>query len=205
MIQTLELIKHLGLGIVSLILLLHITMDEYGKAKDFLKTIRDVKSQYSQDSFEASVPDEFILSIATAETGNFKFKGADTARRANNYFGLQAIGNQPFILSQDPTKKAKVRAFDTPADSVKGFLDLMKTGDNYQGVRDAIDRGDDVINYFDHLGKYAEKEDYGEYLKDVYVTRVLSFMQPKTESDKLMFPKRKPIKSQMKDLNNYSP
>ena len=149
MIQTLELIKHLGLGIVSLILLLHITMDEYGKAKDFLKTIQDVKSQYSQDSFEASVPDEFILSIATAETGNFKFEGADTARRANNYFGLQAIGNQPFILSQDPTKKAKVRAFDTPADSVKGFLELMKTGDNYQGVRDAIDRGDDVINYFD--------------------------------------------------------
>ena len=52
-------------------------MDEYGKAKDFLKTIQDVKSQYSQDSFEASVPDEFILSIATAETGNFKFEGAD--------------------------------------------------------------------------------------------------------------------------------
>ena len=42
-----------------------------------------------------------------------------------------------------------------------------------------LHRGDDVINYFDHLGKYAEKEDYGEYLKDVYITRVLSFMQPK--------------------------
>tara|TARA_A100001515_G_scaffold63907_1_gene50640 strand:- start:9 stop:539 length:531 start_codon:yes stop_codon:yes gene_type:complete len=175
-------------------------MDEYGKAKDFLKTIQNVKSQYSQDSFEASVPDEFILSIATAETGNFKFEGADTARRANNYFGLQAIGNQPFILSQDPTKKAKVRAFDTPEDSVKGFLELMKTGDNYQGVRDAIDRGDDVINYFDHLGKYAEKEDYGEYLKDVYVTRVLSFMQPKKDDDKLIFPKRKPMSTQMNNL-----
>ena len=199
MIRIQELIKHFVLGIVSL-LLLHGTMDEYGKHRDFLKKIKEVKSQYSPDSFEANVPDDFILTIATAETGNFKFPGADTARRANNYFGMQAIGNQPFILSQDPTKKAKVRAFDTPADSVKGFLDLMKTGDNYQGVRDAIDRGDDVINYFDHLGKYAEKEDYGEYLKDVYVTRVLSFMQPKKDDDKLIFPKRKPMSTQMNNL-----
>ena len=76
----------------------------------------------------------------------------------------------------------------------------MKTGDNYQGVRDAIDRGDDVINYFDHLGKYAEKEDYGEYLRDVYVTRVLSFMQPKKDDDKLIFPKRKPMSTQMNNL-----
>ena len=199
MIRIQELIKHFVLGIVSL-LLLHGTMDEYGKHRDFLKKIKEVKSQYSPDSFEANVPDDFILTIATAETGNFKFEGADTARRANNYFGLQAIGNQPFILSQDPTKKAKVRAFDTPEDSVKGFLELMKTGDNYQGVRDAIDRGDDVINYFDHLGKYAEKEDYGEYLKDVYITRVLSFMQPKKDDDKLIFPKRKPMSTQMNNL-----
>ena len=200
MTQIQELIKHLGLGIVSLLLLLNLTMDEYGKHKNFLKTIRDVKSQYSQDSFEASVPDEFILAIATAETGNFEFKGADTPKRANNFFGIQAINNQPFILSQDPNKKAKVRVFDSAEDSVKGFLELMKTGDNYQGVRDAIDRGDDVINYFDHLGKYAEKEDYGEYLKDVYVTRVLSFMEPKKDMDKLLFPKRKPMSTQMDNL-----
>ena len=159
MTQIQELIKHLGLGIVSLLLLLNLTMDEYGKHKNFLKTIK-----------------------------------------ANNFFGIQAINNQPFILSQDPNKKAKVRVFDSAEDSVKGFLQLMKTGDNYQGVRDAIARGDDVINYFDHLGKYAEKEDYGEYLKDVYVTRVLSFMEPKKDIDKLLFPKRKPMSTQMDNL-----
>ena len=87
-----ELIKLFGLGIVSLILL-HGTMDEYGKHRDFLQKIRNVKSQYSQESFEANVPDDFILTIATAETGNFNFEGADTAKRANNFFGIQAIGS----------------------------------------------------------------------------------------------------------------
>ena len=116
MIRIQELIKHFVLGIVSL-LLLHGTMDEYGKHRDFLKKIREVKSQYSPDSFEANVPDDFILTIATAETGNFNFEGADTAKRANNFFGIQAVGNESFILSQDPNKKAKVVDFvDTDYD-----------------------------------------------------------------------------------------
>ena len=88
MIQIQELIKHFVLGIVSL-LLLHGTMDEYGKHRDFLKKIKEVKSQYSPDSFEANVPDDFILTIAAVETGNFNFEGADTAKRANNFFFKQ--------------------------------------------------------------------------------------------------------------------
>jgi len=199
MTQILELIKLLGLGIVSLILL-HGTMDQYEKHRNFLQKIKNVKSEYSQESFEANVPDDFILTIATAETGNFNFKGADTARRANNFFGIQAIDDDPFILSQDPNKKAKVRTFNSPEDSIKGFLELMKTGSSYEGIRESIAKGDSTINYFDSLSKYAEKSDYPEFLKDIYITKILDFMNPKDDMNKLMLPTRKPMKSQMNNL-----
>ena len=199
MIQIQELIKHFVLGIVSL-LLLHGTMDQYGKHRDFLQKIKNVKSQYSQESFEANVPDDFILTIATAETGNFNFEGADTAKRANNFFGIQAIGNESFILSQDPNKKAKVRTFDDAEDSIKGFLELMKTGSNYDGIRQSIAQGDDTINYFDSLAKYAEKKNYPEFLKDIYITKILDFMNPKDDTGKLIFPSKKPMRSQMNTL-----
>jgi len=194
-----ELIKHFVLGIVSLILL-HGTMDQYGKHRDFLQKIRNVKSEYSQESFEANVPDDFILTIATAETGNFNFKNADTAKRANNFFGMQAIGDESFILSQDPNKKAKVRTFNSAEDSIKGFLELMKTGSSYQGIRESIAKGDNTINYFDSLGEYAEKKNYPEFLKDIYITRILDFMNPKDDTGKLMLPNKKPMKSQMNTL-----
>ena len=77
MIRIQELIKHFVLGIVSL-LLLHGTMDQYGKHRDFLKKIRNVQSQYNPDSFEAKLDEDFIMTIATTETGNFNFEGADT-------------------------------------------------------------------------------------------------------------------------------
>ena len=199
MIQIQELIKHLGLGIVS-ILLLHATMDQYGKHRDFLKKIRNVQSQYNPNSFEANLDEDFIMTVATTETGNFDFKDADTNRRANNFFGIQAQGNQNFILSQDPDKKAKVRVFDNAEDSIKGFLELMKTGSNFEELRQSIARGDDVINYFDHLDKYAENKNYSELLKDVYITRVLDFMNPKDDTGKLILPSKKPMKSQMNNL-----
>ena len=175
-------------------------IDEFDKHKDFLQKIKNVKSQYAPDSFESTVPDEFILTMATAETGNFKFEGGPTPKEANNFFGIQAGANQPYLLSQDPTDPAKVRVFDNAEDSIHGFLELMKTGVHYSGVRDAITRGDDTINYFDYLSKYAEKPDYIDYLKDVYVTRVLNFTQPKDDNTKLMFPKRKPMNLQMNTL-----
>ena len=199
MIQIQELIKHLGLGIVS-ILLLHATMDQYGKHRDFLKKIRNVQSQYNPNSFEANLDEDFIMTVATTETGNFDFKDADTNRRANNFFGIQAQGNQNFILSQDPDKKAKVRVFDNAEDSIKGFLELMKTGSNFEELRQSVARGDDVINYFDHLDKYAENKYYSELLKDVYITRVLDFMNPKDDTGKLILPSKKPMKSQMNNL-----
>ena len=199
MIRIQELIKHFVLGIVSL-LLLHGTMDEYGKHRDFLKKIRNVQSQYNPDSFEANLDEDFIMTIATTETGNFNFEGGDTNKRANNFFGIQAQDNKNFILSQDPNKKAKVRVFDSPEDSIKGFLELIKTGSNFQGLRESILKGDDTINYFDGLGKYAEKEDYTEFLKDVYITRIAKLMNPQDDTGRLILPVKKSLNEQMNKL-----
>ena len=76
----------------------------------------------------------------------------------------------------------------------------MKTGSNYAGIRESVARGDDTLNYFDSLGKYAEKKNYTEFLKDVYITKILDFMNPKDDTGKLIFPSEKPIKSQMNNL-----
>jgi len=194
-----ELIKLLGLGIVSL-LLIHSTMDEFKDHRNFLKKIREVKSTYAPDSFEANLNDDFILTIATAETGNFKYKDADTAKAANNFFGIQAIGKEPYILSSDPDKQAKVKKYNSPEESIKDFLNLIKTGSNFQGVRESIARGDDTIDYFDGLGKYAEKEDYTEFLKDVYITRIAKLMNPQDDTGRLILPVKKSLNEQMNKL-----
>ena len=199
MIQILELIKLLGLGIVSL-LLIHSTMNEFKDHRNFLKKIREVKSSYEPDSFEANLNDDFILTIATAETGNFKYKDAGTAKKANNFFGIQAIGEEPYILSSDPDNKAKVKRYNNPEESIKDFLNLMKTGSNFEGIRESIARGDDTINYFDGLGKYAEKKDYVEFLKDVYITRIAKLMNPQDDTGKLILPVKKSLTEQMNYL-----
>ncbi len=51
MIQILELIKHLGLGIASLIVC-GITMAEINDTKSFIKTINEVLKEYPEDSIE---------------------------------------------------------------------------------------------------------------------------------------------------------
>jgi len=199
MIQIQELIKLLGLGIVSL-LLIHSTMDEFKDHRNFLKKIREVKSTYDPNSFEANLNDDFILTVATAETGNFKYENADTAKKANNFFGIQATGDEKYILSSDPDKKAKVKVYNTPEESIEDFLELMKTGSNFEGVRESIAMGEDTINYFDGLSKYAEKEDYAEFLKDVYITRIVKLMNPQDDTGRLILPVKKSLNEQMNNL-----
>jgi uncharacterized FlgJ-related protein len=175
-------------------------MDEFKDHRNFLKKIREVKSSYDPDSFEANLNDDFILTVATAETGNFKYKDADTAKAANNFFGIQAIGEEPYILSSDPDKPAKVKKYNNAEESIKDFLNLIKTGSNFEGVRESIVRGDDTINYFDGLAKYAEKEDYTEFLKDIYITRIAKLMNPQDDTGRLILPVKKSITEQMNKL-----
>ena len=87
MTQIQELIKHLGLGIVSVFLFTNIIMADIKNTKDFMKAVEEVRQEYPEDAIERKIPTSFITTVAAAETGNFQFKGAPTAMKANNYFG----------------------------------------------------------------------------------------------------------------------
>ena len=99
MIQIQELIKHFVLGIVSLFII-NITMADDIKIKDFNEVIGEVKEEYAKDSFEYSIPNALILTVATGETGRMKFKGAPTAQEANNFFGIHATQGDNFLTTQ---------------------------------------------------------------------------------------------------------
>ena len=102
-----ELIKHFVLGIVSLIIC-SISMAEINKTKDFIKIINKVKKEFPEGSLERKIPTGFIATTSATETGNFNFKGAPTAMKANNYFGMHATGDQEFLQT---TGGAKLRNF----------------------------------------------------------------------------------------------
>ena len=138
MIQILELIKLLGLGIVSAILFINITMADIAKTKDFIKVVDEVKSEYPEGSIERKMPTQFIATIAAVETGNFNFKGADTANKANNFFGIHATGDQDFL----PTSGgAKLRSFEDNKGSIRAFINLVKNDERYKDTINAIEKG----------------------------------------------------------------
>ena len=144
MIQIQELIKHFVLGIASLILI-GTAMADDTKIRNFLNDIREVKEEYGKDSFEYSIPNSFILTVATAETGNMEFDGASTAKKANNFFGIHPSEGDDFL----PTKGgSKLTKYETPKDSIRAFINLMKTGSAYEGVRKAINENKPVESMF---------------------------------------------------------
>jgi len=189
MIQIQELIKHFVLGIVSLFII-NITMADDIKIKDFNEVIREVKEEYAKDSFEYSIPNALILTVATGETGRMKFKGAPTAQEANNFFGIHATQGDNFLTTQQGAKLAK---YDSPADSVRAFINLITTGNAYEGVRKAIETEQPIENIFMNMGKYAEREDYPQFLTNIYKSTIRDMLNP-------ILPKRKPIIDQMKRL-----
>ena len=65
MIQILELIKHFGLGIASL-LICTITMADIKNTKDFMKAIEEVRQEYPEDAVERKIPTSFIATVAAA-------------------------------------------------------------------------------------------------------------------------------------------
>tara|TARA_R110002110_G_scaffold83355_3_gene216399 strand:- start:535 stop:1035 length:501 start_codon:yes stop_codon:yes gene_type:complete len=161
------------------------------KIRNFANEIREVKEEYGKDSFEYSIPNSFVLTVATAETGNMEFVGAPTAKKAKNYFGIHPIGDDDFL----PTGGgAKLRKFENSKDSIRAFLKLISTGSAYDNVRKSIEQGQPVEKLFMNMGSYAEKSDYPQFLNTVYRTRVNEILNP-------ILPKRKPLNAQMKGLN----
>ena len=190
MTPILELIKHLGLGIVSVFLFTGILMADIKNTKDFMKAIEEVRQEYPEDAVERKIPTSFIATVAAAETGNFQFKGAPTAMKANNYFGMHATGDQEFL---ETTGGAKLRSFPDDKSSIRSFLSLITTDDRYKSVIQSTDK---VEEMFKGMSPYAERKDYVNFLSSVYTDRI----KPIIETENMLIPKAKPLNQQMNNL-----
>ena len=90
---------------------------------------------------------------------------------------------------------AKLRKFNDSKESIRAFLDLIKTQDQYKGVRESIENNEPVSNYFKSMDKYAEREDYTDFLNQVYTSRIDPILNP-------LLPQKKPmLKKQMEVFN----
>ena len=191
MIQILELIKLLGLGIASAILFITIAMSDITKTKDFMKAVDEVKLEYPEGSLERKIPTSFITTVAAVETGNFEFKGADTANEAKNFFGIHATGDQKFLSTSGG---AKLRSFEDNKGSIRAFINLVKNDERYKDTINAIEKGPQEM--FKGMSIYAENPNYVNLLGNVYKNRV----QPIFQTENFLLPKRKPIIQQMDSL-----
>ena len=193
MIQILELIKLLGLGIVSAILFINITMADIAKTKDFIKAVEEVRQEYPEDAVERKIPSSFIATVAATETGNFNFEGAPTAKKANNFFGIHATGDQNYM---ETSGGARLRSFDDNKGSIRAFIQLIANDERYKNVMDGIQKNDKVENLFEGMSIYAENPNYTNILSNVYKNRI----QPVLQTENFLLPKRKPITEQMDSL-----
>ena len=189
MIQILELIKHLGLGIASLIIC-SITMAEINDTKSFIKTINEVLKEYPEDSIEKKIKPGFIATVAALETGNFQFKNAPTAQKGNNYFGMKPVGDQSFVTT---TGGVNIGSFADAKSSIKAFINLITTDDRYSEVVKAAEQDQPITNMFEGMTSYAENPNYINLLTSVYSDRI----KPVMETENMLIPRRKPINQQM--------
>ena len=189
MILILELIKHLGLGIASLIIC-GITMAEINDTKSFIKTINEVLKEYPEDSIERKIKPGFIATVAALETGNFQFKNAPTAQKGNNYFGMKPIGDQSFVTT---TGGVNIGSFADAKSSIKAFINLITTDDRYSEVVKAAEQDQPIPNMFEGMTSYAENPNYINLLTSVYSDRI----KPVMETENMLIPRRKPINQQM--------
>ena len=189
MIQILELIKHLGLGIASLIIC-SITMAEINDTKSFIKSINEVLKEYPEDSIEKKIKPGFIATVAALETGNFQFKNAPTAKKGNNYFGMKPVGDQSFVTT---TGGVNIGSFADAKSSIKAFINLITTDDRYSEVVKAAEQDQPISNMFEGMTSYAENPNYINLLTSVYSDRI----KPVMETENMLIPRRKPINQQM--------
>jgi len=195
MIQILESIKLLGLGIASAILFTTISMADISKTKNFIKTIDEVAEEYPEGSIERKILKKrgFVATVSALETGNFQFKGAPTAEKGNNYFGLKPRGDQDFITT---TGGVNIASFPDIKSSIRGFANLITTDDRYSEVVKAAEQDEPILNMFKGMTAYAENPNYITLLGNVYNDRI----KPIIETENALIPKRKPITEQMDSL-----
>ena len=191
MIQILELIKHFVLGIVSAILFTTIAMSEITNTNDYAKAYKEVQQEYPEGSIQRKIPVGFAAANAYLETGGFKYKGAETAKAANNYHGMHAIGDQKFLTTSGGAKLAQ---YENAKGSIRSFLNTMESNPKYSGVIESVDKG--VEEMFKGMSAYAEDPNYVEKLTSVYKNQIKARLQ----TENMLVPKVKPLDQQMNNL-----
>ena len=196
MIQILELIKHFVLGIVSAILFTTIAMSDITKTKEYNTAFKKVQQEFPEGSFQREAPVALGATNAYLETNGFGFEGAPTAKAANNFHGMHASSN---YIKNNPDKYmtttggANIRTFSDSKDSIRGFLQLITSDERYKNVVDSSSKVEDM---FKGMSPYATREDYTDFLANVYKDNI----KPIIETENMLVPKIKPMLQQMDNL-----
>ena len=153
------------LPLIFLLLLTGSTFAQESFAKRFTSIVIKVQQEYSTDSFERKINPLFVTTIASVETADGTFKNADTAKRAKNYTGRHAIGNEEFLLTAGGVKLKKYNSIE---DSIRDFLSLMTHSKYYKEFRIAVNKNKSIEDQFKTLSKYATNPQYTDILLNRY-------------------------------------
>ena len=153
------------LPLIFFFLLNSSTLAQESFAKRFTSIVIKVQQEYSTDSFERKINPLFVTTIASVETADGTFKNADTAKRAKNYTGRHAIGNEEFLLTAGGVKLKKYNSIE---DSIRDFLSLMTHSKYYKEFRIAVNKNKSIEDQFKTLSKYATNPQYTDILLNRY-------------------------------------
>ena len=112
------------------------------------------------------IPIDLVLaqSIIESNWGKSRF-----AKKANNFFGVRAVGGEEYILSKNGKK---VKAYHTKCDSVNDYMELLSFGEPYKEFKEellrqwTVDRID-IYAIIEYLENYAEDKKYKIKLKKI--------------------------------------
>ncbi len=153
------------LPLIFFLLLNSSTLAQDSFAKTFTRIVIQVQQEYSPDSFERKINPLFVTTIASVETADGTFKNADTAKRAKNYTGRHAIGNEEFLLTAGGVKLKKYNSIE---DSIRDFLSLMTHSKYYKEFRITVNKNKSIEDQFKTLSKYATNPQYTNILLNRY-------------------------------------
>lgn len=135
--------------------------------------------KFPEESIVRKIDPAVVATIAVVESGYGQFENAPTAKRASNYFGRKAIGDDEYIKAGGG---AKLKEYGGLEENIKDFLLMMEKGNYYKDYRASLEKNESIQNQFNAIAKsYAENPQYSLVLNSIYKT----VMKPIKQMDKL--------------------
>ena len=135
--------------------------------QDFIQSIKECAIKWNVMVMEPDrIPIDLVLaqSIIESNWGKSRF-----AKKANNFFGIKAVGGEEYILSKN---NKKIKSYETKCDSVNDYMDLLSFGEPYKEFKEellrqwTVDRID-IYATIEYLDNYAEDKKYKIKLKKI--------------------------------------